>query len=128
MKTNLTSQITKSLALLLFLSILNYPRSTFGQGSAFTYQGRLNASGQPANGLYDLRFHLSSDSVGNNYVGSPLLLNSQPISNGLFTAALDFGPGAFTGTNLWLEVDVRTNGGGGYTTLNPLQSLTPAPY
>src|SRR5438309_11193529 len=110
MKNDLTYQITKSLALLLLLSTLNSPPSTFAQGSAFTYQGRLNASGQPANGLYDLRFRLSSDAVGNNYIGTTLLLNSQPISNGLFTTTLDFGPGGFTGANLSLEVAVRTNG------------------
>ena len=27
-------------------------------GTAFTYQGRLNSTGQPANGHYDLRFTL----------------------------------------------------------------------
>ena len=28
----------------------------FAQGTAFTYQGRLNDGGNPANGIYDLRF------------------------------------------------------------------------
>ena len=55
-------------------------------------------------------------------------MNSTPITNGLFTVPLDFGVGIFTGTNLWLEVDVRTNGGGLYTMLSPLQALTPSPY
>ncbi len=41
---------------------------------------------------------------------------------------MDFGPGIFSGSNYWLEVDVRTNNGGSYTPLNPLQALTPVPY
>jgi len=49
-------------------------------------------------------------------------------SNGLFMVGLDFGAGIFTGSNYWLEIAVRTNGGSSYTTLSPLQPLTPAPY
>src|SRR5437016_4190719 len=122
------SFVSPALVTLSLLSAFNSQLSTlFAQGSAFTYQGRLSANGQPANGVYDLRFRLSSDSLGNNYVGSAFLLNGQSVSNGLFTVTLDFGQGLFTGTNLWLQVDVRTNGLGGYTSLNPLQSLTPTP-
>jgi trimeric autotransporter adhesin len=99
-----------------------------GQGTAFTYQGRLNDGGNPANGRYDFRFRIASDPLGNNYVGNAFLTNGIPVSNGLFTATMDFGPGVFTGSNDWLEVDVRTNGIGGYTALNPLQALTPTPY
>ena len=98
------------------------------QGTAFTYQGRLNVSGAPASGTYDFRYRLALDPYGNNYFGSSVLASGQVISNGLFTATLDFGAGAFNGTNYWLEVDVRTNGAGGYTALSPLQAVTPAPY
>ncbi len=101
---------------------------TFGQGTAFSYQGQLSSNGGPANGSYDFRFRLATDPLANNYVGSNVLNNAVPVSNGLFVVVLDFGPSVFTGTNLWLEVDVRTNGGGIYTVLNPLQAITPAPY
>ena len=50
------------------------------------------------------------------------------VSNGLFTVPLNFGPGVFTGTNYWVELGVRTNGGAGFATLVPRQQLTPAPY
>lgn len=99
----------------------------FAQGTAFTYQGRLNNGGSPASGLYDFRFKLYVDSLGNTQVGSSYLTNAVPVTNGLFTAAIDFGAGVFTGTSNWLEVDVRTNGVGGYTTLSPFQELTPTP-
>lgn len=100
----------------------------FAQGMAFTYQGRLNNDGSPANGLYDFRFKLYTDPFGNNQVGASYLTNSVPTTNGLFTTTIDFGNGIFIGSTNWLEVDVRTNGGGGYTVLNPLQELTPTPY
>jgi hypothetical protein len=98
------------------------------QGSAFTYQGRLNVNGAPASGTYDFRYRLALDPYGNNYYGSSVVTNGQVISNGLFTATLDFGAGAFNGGNYWLEVDVKTNGAGGYTALSPMQPVTPAPY
>ena len=50
------------------------------------------------------------------------------VSNGLFTATLDFGTGIFDGTAYWLEVAVRTNGGSSFTTLMQRQELTPDPY
>jgi hypothetical protein len=101
--------------------------SALAQGTVFTYQGRLNDNGGSANGTYDLRFRLSADSLGATFIGSSILSNGMVISNGLFTAPLDFGP-VFTGSNYWLQVDVKTNGAGGYTTLLPLQRLTPSPY
>ena len=98
------------------------------QGTAFTYQGRLNDGGSPASGTYDFRFRLASDPLANNYIGSPYLTNGIAVTGGLFAARPDFGPGIFTGSNYWLEVDVRTNGAGIYTALTPLQPLTPTPY
>ena len=50
------------------------------------------------------------------------------LTNGLFTVALDFGVGVFTGEARWLEIAVRTNGGGMFTALTPRQPLTPSPY
>src|SRR4051812_2887797 len=84
--------------------------ATFAQGTAFTYQGRLNTAGSPANGTYDFRFRLASDPLANYYVGSAFLTNGVPVANGLFTTTIDFGVGTFNGANYWLEVDVRTNG------------------
>jgi Chaperone of endosialidase len=119
---------TIALALLALFTLNLQLTTAKAQGTAFTYQGRLKDSGAPANGTYDFRFRLASDALGNNYVGSAFLTNGIGVSNGLFIATLDFGPGLFTGSNYWLEVDVRSNGVSGYTTLNPLQALTPTPY
>ncbi len=136
MKTKIHSVLrTSHFALgLALLSTLNPQLSTVcAQGTAFTYQGRLNDGANPANGSYDLRFYLR-DALAppGNPVGATNTFNGvTPVvaSNGLFTVSLDFGPGIFTGPARWLEIGVRTNGSAGaYTTLSPRQPLTPTPY
>ena len=61
------------------LCSLIFTLPTFAQGTAFTYQGRLIASGAPASGSYDFRFRLATDSAGNNYLGNPILTNALPV-------------------------------------------------
>jgi hypothetical protein len=98
------------------------------QGTAFTYQGQLLKNGIPANGSYDLQFVLFTTNQFGSPV-TPILTNAAvPVNNGLFTTTLDFGAGVFTGTNYWLDISVRTNGGSGFTTLAPRQFLMPTPY
>jgi H-type lectin domain len=109
------------------LSSLTLTGNLFAQGTAFTYQGRLIDTGSPATGNYDFRFRLAADPQGNTYLGSPVLTNGISVSSGLFVATIDFGAGWFNGSNYWLEVDVRTNGGS-YVSLTPMQALTPTPY
>lgn len=109
------------------LSTLNSQLPTaLAQGTAFTYQGRLNDGVAPANGIYDLRFTVFDAAVGGFQV--PWVTNfATVVSNGLFTATLDLG-NVFYGDPRWLEIAVRTNGGGGFTILDPRQALTPTPY
>lgn len=96
-------------------------------GTAFTYQGRLGAGGQPANGSYDLRFILYNADIGGSQVGTILTNAATAVSSGIFTVTLDFGAGAFNNEARWLEIAVRTNTGGAFTPLNPRQPFTPAP-
>jgi len=102
--------------------------SASAQGTAFSYQGRLNDSGNPANGIYDLRFTIYDAVTNGNLVAGPLTNTATGVTNGLFAVTLDFGGGVFTGAARWLELDVRTNGDGGFSALNPLQPITPTPY
>lgn len=122
MKTKVTF-----LAMIVFCSLFCCAIDSFAQGTVFTYQGKLDSNGGPASGTYDLRFRLSGDALGTTLIGSPVLANGRVVTNGLFTVLLDFGA-VFTGSNYWLQVDVKTNGAGAYTTLTPLQPLTPTPY
>jgi hypothetical protein len=127
-KTLLPTAIVKQAALILLLSAFNLQLSTWAQGTAFTYQGRLNDGANAANGHYDLRFILFNVNQSGSPVG-PILTNPNVIvTNGLFSATLDFGGGIFMGSNYWLEIGVRTNGNGAFTTLVPRQQLTPTPY
>jgi trimeric autotransporter adhesin len=96
-------------------------------GTAFTYQGRLADAGNPANGPYDLQFVLMDAPAGGIQVGPVVSREDVPVTNGLFTVALDFGS-VFGGAKRWLEVRVRPGAStGAYTTLAPLQELAPAP-
>lgn len=102
--------------------------SVLAQGTAFTYQGRLSDTGQTANGSYDLTFALFNVSNNGSAVAGPITKSAVAVSNGLFTVTLDFGANVFTGDARWLQVGVRTNGGGAFTTLSPRQPVLPVPY
>jgi hypothetical protein len=116
----------KTLSTLASLCACLLANSLQAQGTAFTYQGRLNNGANPANGSYDLTFTLFGTNSGGNAFGS--LTNSPTaVTNGLFTVTLDFG-NQFPGADRWLEIGLRTNGGGAFTTLTPRQQLTPTPY
>lgn len=97
--------------------------------SAITYQGRLSDAGSPASGSYDFQFVLYDAQAGGIPVGNTRTNEDLSVSNGLFTAEIDFGTNAFTGEARWLEISVRpgTNTGS-FTALNPLQPITPTPY
>ncbi|MGH7993500.1 MAG: hypothetical protein ACREDQ_08285, partial [Limisphaerales bacterium] len=99
----------------------------FAQGTAFTYQGRLNDGGAPANGSYDLTFALFNTNITGTALGGTLTNSATAVSNGLFTVTLDFS-NQFDGTPRWLQIGVRTNSTSSFTPLSPRQQLTPTPY
>jgi hypothetical protein len=112
----------------LALLILNSQLSTaFAQGTAFTYQGRLNSGTNPAAGLYDFQFALSNAPSGGSQIGVTVTNPAVVVTNGLFTTTIDFGS-VFAGQAIWLAISVRTNGAGSYVGLTPLQPLTATPY
>jgi len=129
MKTK--NQILSAAALLLATQTL------FGLppiGTAFTYQGRLMDGGQPANGNYDLSFHLCDASTNGAYVGAAVYLGPVGVTNGLFTVELnannEFGSSAFNGSTRWLEISTRTNNNNAnnnFVLLTPRQPLTLTP-
>ena len=122
--------ISKWLVLALLISTLNSQFATLlAQGTAFTYQGRLNADGQPANGSYDLRFTLFDAASSGSQAGLPITNSATAVSNGLFTVALDFGAGVFTGADRWLDIAVRPGASAvEFTNVVPRQKLTATPY
>jgi trimeric autotransporter adhesin len=101
--------------------------SATAPGTAITYQGQLQQSGQPAAGVFDFRFSLYAVQNGGSPLGSALSKPGLALSNGLFTTTLDFGPGVFNGDPRWLEIAVRT-GSDAFLVLTPRQAVLPAPY
>lgn len=101
--------------------------------TAFSYQGKLDASGAPANGPHDLRFQLFTLAAGGTQVGSTICVDGVNVVNGLFTVSLDFGA-VYDGNQRFLQVFVRADStpgncdSGTYTTLTPRESLTATPY
>ena len=118
---------TLALRTLIVILLLAAQERLHAQGTAFTYQGKLNAAGSPATGSYDLTFALFGVTNGGSPVTGPITNFATGVTNGLFTITLDFG-NAFNGANYWLEIGVRTNGGGAFITLTPRQPITPTPY
>jgi hypothetical protein len=91
--------------------------------SKISYQGRLtDAAGNPLNGSYNLVFQLWNDATAGSQVGSDIVQNSVPVSNGLFTVELDVPQSAFNGQALWLRIQVNGQW------LSPRQELLPVPY
>src|SRR5215471_8118917 len=108
-------------------SFLAFSNSASAQGTAFTYQGRLNDGASPANGSYDLTFTLFDTNSGGSAIAGPVTNSAVGVSNGLFTTTLDLGTN-FTGADRWLEIGARSNGVGTFTALSPRQQVTSTPY
>jgi hypothetical protein len=121
-KTSMTTHITNSF---LTLALLAGVHQAAAQGTtAFTYQGQLQDGGLYANGAYTMIFKLYDSLSGGNQVGSAIT-NNPTLANGLFTASLDFGAGAFNGSARWLDITVSN---GVAQTLSPRVPVLPAPY
>lgn len=98
-----------------------------GFGTAFMYQGVVTSAGAPVNGQADFQFSLWSAAQGGSQAGSTVAINAQTVVDGLIAVQLDFGLSAWSGQARWLQVAVRTSGGGAFETL-PRQFISPTPY
>ena len=83
--------------------------SEFSLDTSFTYQGRLQRQGAPAEGVFDLSFELYDAPEGGTSFGQ-INRFDVPIRRGAFAAELDFGHSVYSGTPAWLEVQVRPAG------------------
>lgn len=100
------------------------PQSSLG--SVFTYQGQLKKNNAPITDNCLMAFRLYDQAGGGNQIGSPITA-TVPITNGLFSAQLDFGTSAFAGEARWLSIQVQCPGDSAYIDLDR-QSITAAPY
>ncbi len=108
------------------------------QTSVFTYQGRLNDTALAANGTYNMQFALFDAISGGAQIGSTITFDgvgtnpaSVTVTNGIFTAQLNFGASAFPGVNRFLAIAVKRVSDPPttlYTPLTPLQPVNSSPY
>ncbi|MCS7209821.1 MAG: hypothetical protein NZ874_09645 [Fimbriimonadales bacterium] len=97
---------------------------------AFTYQGFLRVNGAPQTGTFNMRFTLFSVPNGGTPLGNGPIALSVPVTSGLFTVSLNFGPlTLWGGAPRWLQIEVAdppnsTN----YVPLNPRVEIRPTPY
>src|SRR5437899_11983130 len=112
----MNTQSPASLALILFSTLNLQLSTTLAQGNAFTYQGRLAAKGDRADGIYDLRFAIYDVLAGGTQQGVTPTNSLTAVSNGFFTFTLTLAPNVFTGASRRLTIAVRPNGGEAFTT------------
>ena len=111
------------------LAVLGASETLHAQGTAFTYQGTLNANGSLANSNYDLAFTIyTSSNLLTGIIAGPVTNSAVAVTNGQFIVTLDFGAGVFTGPDCWLQIAVRATGAASFTPLSPRQRITPTPY
>jgi hypothetical protein len=101
--------------------------------TAFTYQGRLTSGSQPASGLHDFQFRLFGDATGGSQIGPVVCVNNVLVTDGLFTATLDFGQQFASSAPRFVEFEVRADtgldctNGAGFFVLAPRSQLTTVP-
>ena len=116
-------------AALILAAIIMLASNVSAQTSAFTYQGQLRSNNAPANGNFDLQFSVFAAASGGSALTTPISNPTVEVSNGVFTVLLDFGVGAFSGADRWLEIGVRPTGNvNPYTILAPRQLIAATPY
>jgi hypothetical protein len=91
-------------------SLLAISNSAPAQGTAFTYPGRLNAGGSPANGSYDIAFSLYAVNAGGVAIaGATGVTNSFTTSGGTLVI-FSSGSGYSSVTNIWIGMSVFLDG------------------
>ncbi|MBK7707299.1 MAG: hypothetical protein IPJ30_16510 [Acidobacteria bacterium] len=88
------------------------------QTTVFTYQGKLDDGGMPANGSFLLEFRLFETATVGTGTQSGQTLSDIPVTivNGIFTVQLDFGEAPFDGSERFLQISVRRNANESYVT------------
>jgi hypothetical protein len=99
-----------------------------GDANTLSYQGMLSRPASEASATYDLMLTVFASNSGGTPIAGPITNTAVAVnSNGLFSTTMNFGSNVFAGGSYFLEVGVRTNGGGAFTTLSPRQPITSTP-
>jgi len=93
--------------------------SAEAQQSGFSYQGKLTNGAKAANGSYDFEFRLYDAITGGSQVGDTVTVTNLGVTDGTFSAKVDFGDNLWNGLDRFIEIRVRNAGFGSYTLLSP---------
>ncbi len=94
----------------------------------FTYQGKLQDAGLPANGSFDMQFQVYPLPVGGVQIGVTDTRLAVPVADGLFSTEVSAISGAAIGPELYLEIAIRPAGSPGpFTPILPRTHITVAP-
>ena len=96
--------------------------------TSFTYQGQLKRSDVPVSDSCDFEFRLFTAESGGTPIGPAELASGVPMMNGLFAVELDFGAGAFSGDQRFLEITVQCSDDVAPVIMSPLVAVTAVPY
>lgn len=100
--------------------------TSLAAAQSFTYQGRLDQNGLPANGEYDFAFRVYDVASGGVALTSTNFRYNVDVVDGLFSVTLDFGSSVFNGDARYLDIQVRETTT--WVTLTPRQVIRNAPY
>lgn len=123
------NELTSRYFVLLFCLLIFTFSAARAQTTAFNFQGRLNDGGAAANSNYDFRFKLFDSLAGGNQVSSTVDRPNLQVINGVFSTVLDFGAGAFSSSNRFLEISVRPAGSSNaHVVLGARQQILAVPF
>jgi hypothetical protein len=88
------------------------------QAAGFSYHGRLQDGGRPAEGSYDIELTVYADRDGGKVVAGPLTLFAVPVHQGAFDTEADFGLLRDAAAQGWVGTRVRAAGSGEFAALS----------
>lgn len=119
-------------ALVVFASAVSAFHGYAQSDTTITYQGVLNASGQPYTGSADFDFSLWDDPVAGIQLGSNAILDNVTVEDGHFVVYLDFGVQSYSDASRWLQIGVSTPHNPDmrpdYDIMSPRQPVSRSPY
>jgi hypothetical protein len=129
------SRLPSFLGLLATLAGAALTAPAAAQELKFTYQGRLNMEGAPANGLYDFQFALHGDPLADDSpIGFPICMPAVEVVDGFFTVELEFDEASYFPGGTYLQINVGEASpepcgfDAGMVGLSPRQLVNRAPY
>ena len=99
--------------------------AALAHADSFTYHGRLQDGGTPANGRYDIQLTLYSKQSGGSVLAGPVTLYGVSVANGNFSTNVDFGPMTPMTSQGWVDVKVSPAGNNAFVALDNRSPVEP---